>query len=459
MATKPHLLIADDDINVLAGLNFLLQDEGYQVTTVTSVEAALAQVKKQAFSCALLDMNFAKDTTSGAEGIELITSLKELDEYLPIVMMTGWATIELAVSAMRLGANDFIQKPWDNERLLATLHTQVTLARSLRVNQRLLEHNQLLQRERAAHQSGLVAQSVAMKRVLSDLSELSKSDMNILLTGENGTGKSRLAQYVHQQSVRSGSPFVSVNMAAIPENLFESELFGHVKGAFTDAKDNRVGRFELAEGGTLFLDEVATIPLSQQAKLLRVLEERQFERVGSSQTLSADVRLLSATNLDLKQAVTDGHFRQDLYYRLNTIEIKVPSLRERPEDIESLAIYFLAGFSQKYHKAAPQLTHSAIQALCDYNWPGNIRELSHLMERVLFTSKGARIEASDLGLIHAEANHSLDNPNLTLDEIEQRILKKRFQYHQENATETAKSLGLSRSGYYRRLVKYGLDVK
>jgi len=373
--------------------------------------------------------------------------------------MTGWATIDIAVDAMRAGAKDFIQKPWNNERIISAIKTQIKLAQIDHKLLRLSQENKMLSANAYPdNKGGIIAESPAMKQLLSNLNDLAKSNMSILLTGDNGTGKSMLASYVHQCSQRAENSFVSVNMGAISESLFESEMFGHVKGAFTDAKENRIGRFEMAEQGTLFLDELANIPFAQQAKLLRVLEENKFEAVGSSKSLQADVRIISATNSDLTEAINEKNFREDLYYRLNTVQFRVPSLKERVEDIKALAVHFLQVFSIKYQLPCPELSEQAVTNLQQYQWPGNIRELSHLMERVLFTCKKTTISAQDLMLETTKLNSaSLDNPVLTMDEIEQQALLTRLQYHQGNATQTAKSLGLSRSGFYRRMGKYEND--
>lgn len=453
------ILVADDDINIIASLKYVLAEEGFDIFAVTTPQAALDNIKSQDVDLVLLDMNFHQDTTSGAEGIKLVEDIHAFDNSLPIVVMTGWATVDIAVEAMQAGARDFVQKPWKNERMISAIKTQLALAASNKVSQRLLQQNKMLTaQEHPQDKAGIVAESDVMKNLMSTLDELAQSDMSILFTGDNGTGKSMLASYVHNVSRRAEHSFVAVNMGAVPENLFESELFGHIKGAFTDAKENRVGRFEMAQHGTLFLDELANIPLSQQSKLLRVLEEQQFEPVGSSKSIDADVRIISATNGDLPNAIINNEFRQDLYYRLNTIELRVPALKERTEDIPVLANQFLAKFSAKYHKVCPTLSSNAIIAMQGYAWPGNIRELSHLMERVLFTSKGQQIEEADLMLQGQVGNEdSLDDPKLTLEEIEKKALVKRLKLHQGNASVTAKSLGLSRSGYYRRLSKYELD--
>jgi DNA-binding NtrC family response regulator len=453
------ILIADDDINIIASLKFVLSDEGFDIIAVTTPEAALENLHKQSVDLILLDMNFQQDTTSGAEGLQLVAAINQLDLAIPIIVMTGWATIDIAVEAMQAGAKDFIQKPWKNERMLSAIDNQLALAKSNKKAQRLSQQNKLLTSQaHPAGRAGIIAISSAMQTLLSTLEDLAQSDMSILLTGDNGTGKSMLASYVHSVSSRSNNSFVPVNMGAIPESLFESEMFGHVKGAFTDAKEDRIGRFEMAEQGTLFLDELANIPVAQQAKLLRVLEEQKFEAVGSSKSLHADVRIISATNSDLLAAITDNTFRQDLYYRLNTIEIRVPSLSERVEDIPALAEHFLHSFSLKYHRDCPKLSDAATIKLQQYPWPGNIRELSHLMERVLFTCKKEIIEAKDLLLAENTVNaNSLDDPSLTMEELEKIALIKRLKSFRGNATETAKSLGLSRSGFYRRMSKYELD--
>lgn len=460
MTIKKHILVVDDDINIVASVQFILADEGFDVTCVTTPEAALAKIDSMHFDCVLMDMNFQQDTTSGVEGIALVEHIKHLDEQLPIIVMTGWATIDIAVEAMRAGAKDFIQKPWSNERLIAALNTQLALSFSTRQVGRLSQQNKLLiGAEHPASRRGIIAQSDNMLQLLSTLEELAKSDMSILLTGDNGTGKSMLAAYVHQMSPRAKHSFVPVNMGAVPESLFESEMFGHVKGAFTDAKETRIGRFEMAENGTLFLDELANIPLAQQAKLLRVLEEQRYESVGSSKSKVANARIISATNSDLLAEIDDNRFRQDLYYRLNTVELRVPSLHERAEDIPLLAQYFLEKFSQKYHRKVPQLSDEAIEQLISYGWPGNIRELSHMMERLIFTCKNDKISPSSLSLQPAtQTLNLLDDPSLTLEDVEQLVMTKRLKYFEGNASETAKSLGLSRSGYYRRLAKYDMET-
>jgi len=453
------ILIADDDLNIIASLKYILSEENFDILAMTTPAAVVENLKRETVDLVLIDMNFQQDTTSGSEGLQLVKAIREIDNQLPIIVMTGWATIDIAVDAMRAGAKDFIQKPWNNERIISAIKTQIKLAQIDHKLLRLSQENKMLSANAYPdNKGGIIAESPAMKQLLSNLNDLAKSNMSILLTGDNGTGKSMLASYVHQCSQRAENSFVSVNMGAISESLFESEMFGHVKGAFTDAKENRIGRFEMAEQGTLFLDELANIPFAQQAKLLRVLEENKFEAVGSSKSLQADVRVISATNCDLAEAINEKSFREDLYYRLNTVQFRVPSLKERVEDIKALAVHFLQAFSVKYQLPCPELSEQAVINLQQYQWPGNIRELSHLMERVLFTCKKTTISAQDLMLETTKLNSaSLDNPVLTMDEIEQQALLTRLQYHQGNATQTAKSLGLSRSGFYRRMGKYEND--
>jgi len=456
---KSKILIADDDLNIIASLKYILSEENFDILAMTTPEAVLENLKTESVDLVLLDMNFQQDTTSGAEGLQLVAAIKNLDENLPIIVMTGWATIDIAVDAMRAGAKDFIQKPWNNERIISAIKTQIKLAKIDRKLQRLSQENKLLSSQSfPALDEQIISQSPVMQQLMSTLSDLAKSDMSILLTGDNGTGKSMLASYVHKLSARANNSFVPVNMGAIPESLFESEMFGHVKGAFTDAKENRVGRFEMAEQGTLFLDELANIPIAQQAKLLRVLEEQKYEVVGSSKSQIADVRIISATNSDLAKAINDQQFREDLFYRLNTIQLRVPSLNERIEDIKPLAVHFLQLFGRKYNLPVPQLSDDAVSQLQQYPWPGNIRELSHLMERILFTCKKPTITGRDLLLEEVmQSSHAIEESSLTMEDIEQRTLINRLKHHHGNATETAKSLGLSRSGFYRRMSKYGLD--
>lgn len=448
----PRILVADDQSDVLEALRLLLKSEGFDIETVTSPAAVYRAIEARTFDAALLDLNYARDTTSGIEGLELLERLHAYDELLPIVVMTAWSSVDLAVSAMRLGARDFVQKPWENEKLLATLRTQVELGRALRKGRRLEAENRALRRD---DKWMLIAESRAMQPVLQLIARIGPSDANVLITGENGTGKGVVARALHAASKRCSRALVSVNVAGLPESLFESELFGHVKGAFTDARADREGRFELADGGTLFLDEIANVPLAQQAKLLRVLETGEFERVGSSRTRKADVRLLSATNARLDCEVDAGRFRQDLYFRLRTIEIHLPPLRDRREDIAPLASHFLSSHAQRYRKRLDGFDEAAMKALLAHDWPGNVRELDHAIERAVLMSSGATIRAQDLGLT-SSADKAPRIEDMSLEDVESLLIRKALTRFGGNVSRAAEALGLSRSALYRRIQRYGL---
>ena len=448
----PRILIADDQPDVLEALRFLVKGEGYQAESVNSPPAAVDAVESRDFDAVLMDLNYTRDTTSGQEGLELLNRIQTLDTTLPVIVMTAWGSVELAVEAMRRGARDFIQKPWDNARLSAILKTQIELGRALRKGQRLEAENHALRAERFPQ---LIAQSAAMRPVLDVISRVGPSDANVLITGENGTGKGLVAQTLHSVSLRSTRPLVTVNTGGLAEGVFESELFGHVKGAFTDAKTDRVGRFEMADGGTLFLDEIANISQGLQAKLLRTLETGEFERVGSSKTRRVDVRIFSATNADLSAAVAEGRFRQDLLFRLNTIEIRLPHLRDRREDVPVLAAHFLRQHADHYRKPFSGFDEGAVKALLAHSWPGNVRELDHAVERAVLMAQGETIRAADLGLrTGREGPPRLEE--MSLEDVEALLIKKALARFNGNVSYAANALGLSRSALYRRLQRYGL---
>ena len=451
-AASPRILIADDQPDVLEALRLLLKGEGYQIEAVKSPTAVLRAIESRDFALALIDLNYARDTTSGEEGLELLAKLQNADANLPVVVMTAWASVEVAVEAMRRGARDFVTKPWDNPRLLAIVKNQVELGSAVRAYRRLEQENQILRGKEGG--PTLIAESVAMRPVLDMIARVGPSDANILITGENGTGKGVVAKALHAVSSRGSEPFISVNMGGLPEGIFESELFGHVRGAFTDAKVDRAGRFELADGGTLFMDEIGNIPLSQQAKILRTLETGEFERVGSSRTYRANVRLISATNADVQQQVADGKFRQDLLFRLNTIHLHLPPLRERREDIELLAQYFLKLHVKRYNKSITGFDTSAIDAMRSYSWPGNVRELDHSVERGCLMAQGKVIRVADLGLNAGQTTPQIED--MSIEEVESYLIKKTLARCDGNARRAAEELGLSRSAFYRRLEKYGL---
>ena len=451
----PRVLVADDQADVLEALRLLLKSEGYRIETVTSPAAVLEAVSARDCDLILIDLNYTRDTTSGHEGLDLLTRLQQIDATLPVVVMTAWGSVELAVEAMRRGARDFIQKPWDNARLLTVLRTQVELGRALRKGQQLEAENRLLRGD-GVRPPILIATSAVMQPVLQLIESVGPSEANVLITGENGTGKEVVAQTLHAVSPRANTPMITVNVGALSEGTFESELFGHVKGAFTDAKADRVGRFELADGGTLFLDEIANVPPAQQAKLLRVVETGEFERVGSSKTRRVDVRILSATNADVREEVAANRFRQDLLFRLNTVEIHLPALRERTEDIPILARHFLAQHARRYRKAVMGFSAEALQVLARYPWPGNVRELNHAVERAVLLAKGNMIEARDLNLQPGTGSAERSLEEMSLDEVEAFLIRKTLARFDGNVNQAAETLGLSRSALYRRLQRYGL---
>jgi DNA-binding NtrC family response regulator len=451
MSSGARVLIADDQRDVIEALQLLLKAEAYQTDTADSPAAVLRAVERREYDVVLIDLNYARDTTSGQEGLDLLARLRTVDDTLPVIVMTAWASVSLAVEAMRRGACDFIEKPWNNERVLSIFRTQTELGRAVRRTRRLEAQNRI----QGDASPPLIAQSAAMRPVLDVISRVGPSDANVLITGENGTGKGLVAQALHAASGRATRPLVTINAGGVSEGVFESELFGHVKGAYTDARQDRIGRFEMADGGTLFLDEIANVPLSQQQKLLRVLERGEFERLGSSTTRKADVRLISATNADIDTEVAAGRFRQDLLFRLNTVEVRLPPLRDRRDDIPVLANHFLAAHASRYRKKLLGYDGAALTALSEYPWPGNVRELDHAVERAVLMTTTERIRVSDLQLRPArEAPTRIDD--MSLEDVEALMIKKALSRH-GNVTEAARALGLSRSALYRRLERYGLQ--
>jgi DNA-binding NtrC family response regulator len=440
-------------------MRVLLRGEGYQVKTVNTPEEALDALTQSPFDVALIDLNYARDTTSGQEGLDLLQGIQKLDPDLPVVVMTAWATIDLAVECMRKGAADFMQKPWENARVKATIANQTELYRAKRKATLLAEENRALKEQKSRD---FLAQSDVMRPVIEMMIKVAPSDANVLITGENGTGKGVAARYIHSLSSNADEPFVSINMGGLASGVAESELFGHVKGAFTDAKSDRAGRFEMADGGTLFMDEIGNLPMEQQQKLLRVLETGEFERVGSSRTLKVNVRIISATNSDLQKSVREGKFREDLLYRLNTIPVHLPPLRERESDIELLANHFLLRHLKRYNKDISGIIDQAMEALRRYNWPGNVRELDHTIERAVLLASGTQIKVSDLGLIptaSTEDGGAINGPSIddmSLEDVEKYLIQRTLKRNGGNATKTASDLGLSRSAFYRRLQRFGL---
>ncbi|HEX3436421.1 MAG TPA: sigma-54 dependent transcriptional regulator [Pseudacidobacterium sp.] len=448
----PRVLIADDQPHILDALELLLEPEGYRIEKARSPMMVLSALQSGSFDALLVDLNYTRDTTSGKEGLDLLTQIKTLDSQVPVIVMTAWANVEVAVEAMRRGARDFIQKPWDNARLLTILRTQIELHHAVKRAQRLEAENRIL---RGQGLPELIATAPTMQPVLSTITRIGPSDANVLITGEHGTGKEVIAQMLHALSQRAPRSLVTVNTGALPEGTFESELFGHVKGAFTDARTERIGRFELADGGTLFLDEIANVPLRQQAKLLRVLETGEMERVGSSKTRRVNVRVLSATNADLHAEVEQGRFRVDLLFRLNTVEIHLPPLRDRREDIPLLAAHFLNRYATRYRKQMDGIDPAAIQIMLQYPWPGNVRELDHTIERAVLMARSAKIEGSDLGLNQVRVStQALED--MSLESVESILIRKALARCSGNVSQAAEALGLSRGALYRRMEKYGI---
>ncbi|MGA8438126.1 MAG: sigma-54 dependent transcriptional regulator [Candidatus Sulfotelmatobacter sp.] len=449
---RPRILGADDQQHVLEAIELLLRPQGYDVETAKSPALVREALATGSYDALLIDLNYTRDTTSGREGLDLLSEIVSLDSSIPVIVMTAWANIELAVEAIHRGARDFIQKPWENQRLLTILRTQVELRRTLQNAERLAAQNRLLE---ADGRPEFIASSTSMQPMLETITRVGPSDANILITGEHGSGKEVVARTLHALSPRASRPMIAVNTGAIPDGVFETELFGHVKGAFTDARTDRIGRFELADGSTVFLDEIGNVPYHQQAKLLRVLETSEIERVGSSRTRKVNVRVISATNADLQAACAAGQFREDLLFRLNTVEIHVPALRERREDIPALAVHFLARYASRYRRAVQGFEAPALQLLMQYSWPGNVRELEHTLERAVLMCKGSEIQRADLGLdLSRQQSQNLEE--LSLEAVEAILIRKALQRSQGNVSHAAETLGLSRGALYRRMEKYGL---
>jgi DNA-binding NtrC family response regulator len=449
VALPPRLLVADDQPDVLEAIRMLARAHGFEVRTATSPAAVLALCEAEDFDVCLLDLNYARDTTSGVEGMGLLGRLRELDPTLPVVVMTAWGSIEGAVEAIRRGARDYLQKPWDNTRLIATLTAQLELRRALRTVNRL---DAEAARARQAELPAIVARSRAMQQVMALVERVAPSSASVLITGEHGTGKEVVARALHAASARAARAFVAVNAGGLSDGVLESELFGHVKGAFTDARADRTGCFELADGGTLFLDEIANMPHGQQARLLRVLQTGEFHPVGSSRARKVDVRVLAATNADVSREAAEGRLREDLVYRLNTVELRLPPLRERRDDIPDLASLFLArGHAGPVRRLSP----AAMEALLAHPWPGNVRELEHVIQRAGLLATGDEIGPSDL-MLRARGDAAPRLEDMTLEQVERYLIERTLAAQGGNVTEAARVLGLSRSALYRRLASLGI---
>lgn len=455
------ILIVDDDASVTASLELLFEQQGLRAATASSPEEALQCAVRPEVELVLQDMNFSLSTT-GEEGLELLTRLRELRPNLPVVLITAWGSISLAVEGMRRGAADFVTKPWSNAHLLQVVRTALSLAAS-----RQNERSDSRSRDALDEQfdfSLIVGRDPKLLRVLELIGRVASTDASVLITGPSGTGKELVAEAIHRNSRRRGGPFVKVNLGGISSTLFESEMFGHVRGAFTDARENRKGRFEVADGGTIFLDEIGEVDLNAQVKLLRVLQDRSYEVLGSSRTKNVDVRVISATNQNLTEMVREGRFREDLLYRLNLITIQLPSLSERRGDIPLLVEHFLRGFAQSYGRAKLGVTRDAMEWLKMQAWPGNIRELRQVIERAVLISSSDELQVNDFRALselqRLDDDRALPQPgSMTLDEIEKAMIQKCMAHYDGNISRVAEALGLSRAALYRRFEKYGLETQ
>lgn len=453
MATqKGNILIVDDNKSILSTLEILLSPEFGEITAISNPNQITAELKKKDYNVVLLDMNFNAGVNTGNEGIYWLRKIREIYPEISVVMITAYGDIDTAVVALKSGASDFILKPWDNEKLIATLRMAVQLSFSNKEVRQLKERESELKKEINRDQRDIIGSSPQITGVLNLVRKVAKTDANVLITGENGTGKELIAQEIHRLSDRAGELLVAVDMGAITETLFESELFGHVKGAFTDARENRQGKFELAHNGTLFLDEIGNLSFQLQAKLLAAIENRQISRIGSNELIPVNIRLICATNNDLDKLIREGLFREDLLYRINTIQIEMPPLRERGNDIITLAEFFLGRFSKKYNKPVIKINHHALDKLMNYSWPGNIRELQNTIEKAVILCETAVIKPEDLYLRPAKEIKNLD-PVTTLEEMEERMMLLAVERNNGNFTAAAEQLGITRQTLYNRLKK------
>ncbi|MEX2601793.1 MAG: sigma-54 dependent transcriptional regulator [Balneolaceae bacterium] len=455
--TNGHILILDDDVDVLNAARLLLKQHLGEIDVERNPKYLESLISAHRYDALLLDMNFTGDTSSGEEGFYWLEQIRKLDPDLSVILITAYGDIEKAVRAMKNGAADFIMKPWENEKLVATVTSAVNLTQSRRQVDLLQEQQRHLSSQMDHAYQDMIGQSEQMQRVFRTIEKVAGTDANVLILGENGTGKELVARALHRRSARRDQVFISVDIGAIPESLFESELFGHTQGAFTDARKEKAGRFEVASGGTLFLDEIGNTPLQLQPKLLSALETRSITRVGSTRSQEIDIRLISATNSSVHEMVENQEFRQDLLYRINTIEIKLPALRDRVEDIPLLTKHFLEQFALKYRKDNPKIENEAIKKLTGYHWPGNIRELQHVIERAVILSESDHLTPDDFLLRSQDSGLSGQSiRDLTLSELEKLAVKNALEKHEGNISQAADELGLTRASLYRRIDKYGL---
>lgn len=449
------ILMIDDDEDVLLAAKMLLKKQNHHVIIEKNPNKIPFLLNNDTYDVILLDMNFSKDITSGKEGFYWLEKILEKDPQAVVILITAFGDVEMAVKALKQGATDFVLKPWQNEKLISTISTAIKLRQSYSEVDKLRKAKEMLEEQISKPFGEIIGKSPAINEVFGLIDKVAKTDANVLILGENGTGKELIARAIHQRSLRKDNSFVSVDMGAITETLFESELFGHKKGAFTDAREDRPGRFELANGGTLFLDEIGNLSLSLQSKLLSALQARQVTRVGANQAIPVDIRLICATNMPLHQMVKEGTFRQDLLYRINTVEIKVPPLADRMEDITLLAQHYLEHYAKKYHKSVTTISAGATDKLKRYAWPGNIRELQHSIERAVIMTDSPSLQESDF-LFSRPVSSSASPETLNLDEVEKAAIVKALSLYSGNISKAADELGLTRASLYRRMEKYGL---
>ena len=452
--TSPiRVLIADDQPDILNALRLLLGDEGYEVVEARSPQEAGEKIEAADFDLAIVDLNYTRDTTSGQEGLDLMDRIRAADPALPVLVMTAWSSVPGAVEAMRRGARDYIEKPWDDERLLITVRTQIDLRRALRRNLRLQAAHTRLQRGSVPT---FIGNSRGVQEIRQTLERIAPSDAAVLITGEHGTGKEVVAAWVHALSERRARALVTMNAGGLAEGIAESELFGHVKGAFTDARADRIGCFEMADEGTLFLDEIANMPIRLQAKLLRVLQTGEMQRVGSSRLRYVNARILSATNADLEAEIAAGRFREDLLYRLNTVVIRLPPLRDRRDDVDALAVHFLEHYAARYRKPLTGFGEAALALLRAHSWPGNVRELAHAVERAVLMADPAASAIAVRDLALQPIRTASDAVPHSLEDAERAFIEKVLARHGGDVRQAAQQLGMSRSALYRRLQQYGV---
>jgi len=449
---KGNILIVDDNKSILSTLEILLSQEFQTITTLTNPNQILSELRKIDYNLVILDMNFSAGINTGNEGIYWLGRIKEINPEISVVMITAYGDIDTAVKALKAGASDFILKPWDNEKLLATLKLAIQLNLSKKEVVQLKERETELKKELNRDQKFIIGSSPQLMKVLNLARKVAKTEANVLITGENGTGKDLIAQEIHKLSNRSNEVLVTVDMGSLSETLFESELFGHMKGAFTDARENRQGKFEIAGKGTLFLDEIGNISFHLQSKLLSAIENRQITRIGSNQLITIDIRLICATNRNLEDMVSEGLFREDLLYRINTIQVELPPLRDRGNDIIILTDFFLKKYSFKYNKPNLKINQQANDKLLKYAWPGNIRELQHTIEKAVILSETSILKPDDLNL--RQSNYvSTNNPFTTLEEMEKQMIQQALEKNNGNFTAAADQLGITRQTLYNRLKK------